>query len=220
MQVVEKVVALFRTTKPECEENAKEETYRFIFDDFFGNQTNYYKFVKVVPNILINYLINTLDSKKLEDAAIGGTNGSELNKIKRRSKVYWLPKTNEFLEIYKLFFELIHKSNNEFFHFKLTEITEHIQYTVYNSDDLGYYDWHIDMGPSKANRKLSLVCNLTDPNEYEGGELQLNTGEVLVPERDKGTVIIFPSYILHRVTPVTRGIRRTLVLWIEGPSFS
>lgn len=54
---------------------------------------------------------------------------------------------------------------------------------------------------------------------YEGGELQINTGKVLVAEKEKGTVIIFPSYLLHRVTPVTKGIRRSLVLWIEGPAF-
>jgi PKHD-type hydroxylase len=75
------------------------------------------------------------------------------------------------------------------------------------------------MGPRKARRKLSLVCQLSDPSEYEGGELQINTGEIFTPEKQKGTVILFPSYLLHRVTPVTKGTRRSLVLWIEGPAF-
>ena len=142
-----------------------------------------------------------------------------VNTSKRRSKNFWLPKTDEFIELYKVFHELIGKCNADFYQFKLTEITEQIQYTVYNAEDQGYYDWHIDMGPGKARRKLSLVCQLSDPSEYEGGELQINTGNIIVPEKEKGTVILFPSYLLHRVTPVTKGTRRSLVLWIEGPAF-
>ena len=193
-------------------------SYRFVFQDCFPNQTNYYRFFKAVPEDVIDKLRENLDTKELSDAQIGD-NGGEVNKTKRRSKVFWLPKTDEFLTIYKTFHELIGKCNSEFYKFHLTEITEHIQYTVYNSDDQGYYDWHIDMGPDKAHRKLSLVCQLSDPSEYEGGELQINTGHIMIPEKDKGTVILFPSYLLHRVTPVTKGTRRSLVLWIEGPAF-
>lgn len=215
MELISNVVKKFSTKDKQHEK--EEETFRFVFDDYFGNQVNYYKFVKVVPTHLINYLINTLGEKELTDAVLGG---GIINPIKRRSKVFWLPKTVEFLEIYNLFFELLNKCNNEFYHFRITEMAELIQYTVYNSTDQGHYDWHLDVGPEKANRKLSLVCNLTDPNEYEGGELQLHLGNIVVPEREKGTVIIFPSYLLHRVTPVTKGTRRTLVLWINGPSFT
>jgi len=191
--------------------------YRFIFEDGFKNNANYYRFKNAVPFELIDNMRNALDTKELRDAQLGD---GEVNKTKRRSKIFWLPKTDEFLEIYKLFHKLIGDCNSDFFKFNLTEITEHIQYTVYNSDEQGYYDWHIDMGPDKARRKLSLVCQLSDPTEYEGGELQINTGEIIIPEKEKGTVIIFPSYLLHRVTPVTKGTRRSLVLWIEGPAFT
>jgi PKHD-type hydroxylase len=195
-------------------------TYRFVFSSHepFANQTNYYRFIDAIPVSKITELRNILDTKELYDAQVGGDSGT-INLEKRRTKIYWLPKTDEFLEIYKTFFELVTKCNNEFYQFKLTEISESIQYSVYNSDDEGFYDWHIDMGPGKANRKLSLVCQLSDPSEYEGGELQINTGQVVVLEKEKGTVIIFPSYMLHRVTPVTKGTRRSLVLWIEGPAF-
>ena len=195
------------------------KTYKFVYSlDPFANHINYYKFVDIIPVSKVTQLREILDTKELQDAQIGA-NGGEVNITTRRSKIYWLPKTDEFLEIYTTFFQLINKCNNEFYQFKLNEITEQIQYTVYNSEDQGYYDWHLDMGPGKANRKLSLVCQLSDPAEYEGGELQINTGKIIVPEKDKGTVIIFPSYLLHRVTPVTKGIRRSLVLWIEGPAF-
>jgi len=193
--------------------------YRLCFSiDQFAKHIDYYKFPKAVPEDLLIKVRTNLDTKELRDAQVGD-NGGTVNKSKRRSKVFWLPKTDEFIEIYKLFFELITKCNNEFYQFKLSEITEQIQYTVYSSDDEGYYDWHVDMGPGKANRKLSLVCQLSDPSEYEGGELQIHTGNISIAEKEQGTVILFPSYLLHRVTPVTKGIRRSLVLWIEGPPF-
>jgi PKHD-type hydroxylase len=196
-----------------------ERTYKFVYSiEEFAKHSSYYRFSDVISVSQIDQIREMLDTKELNDAQIGD-NGGTVNLTKRRSKIYWLPKTDEFLEIYTLFFQLINKCNNEFYQFKLTEITENIQYTVYNSEDQGYYDWHLDMGPGKANRKLSLVCQLSDPAEYEGGELQINTGNIITLEKEKGTVIIFPSYLLHRVTPVTRGTRRSLVLWIEGPAF-
>lgn len=193
--------------------------YRFLFESSHRNHSNYYKFQNSIPEIIIDKLRANLDTKRLEEAKVG-INEGVLNIEKRRSKIYWLPKTDEFFELYKLFFEFIHKCNDEFYRFRLSEIVENIQYTVYEESVNGHYDWHIDMGPEKANRKLSVVCQLSDPSEYEGGELQINTGEIIIPEKEKGTVIIFPSYMLHRVTPVTKGTRRSLVLWIEGPAFT
>jgi PKHD-type hydroxylase len=191
-------------------------TYHFTYLDPFPNQVNYYCFDQVISLENIDKLRTILDGKQLHDAEIGG---GDVNKVKRSSRVYWLPKTEEFVEIYKTFQELVGKCNSEFYKFNITEISEHIQYTVYNSTEQGHYDWHVDMGPNKARRKLSLVCQISDPSEYEGGELQINAGEIMIPEKTKGTVIIFPSYLLHRVTPVTKGTRRSLVLWIEGPAF-
>jgi len=194
-------------------------TYQYIFNlDPSPNHINYYKFIKCISEESVDSLRTLLDSKELRDAHVGTDQGI-VDRIKRRSKIWWLPKTDEFHEIYKLLFELIINCNNDFYRFKLSEIAEHIQYTVYNESDEGHYDWHIDMGPGKQRRKLSLVVQLSDPSEYEGGELQINTGNIIVPEKEKGTVILFPSYLLHRVTPVTKGTRRSLVLWIEGPAF-
>ena len=196
-----------------------EPIYRYIFStDPYENQVSYYRFIKCIPSEIIDTLRTQLDMKQLKDAEVGGGQGI-LDKVKRRSKIFWLPKTDEFHVIYNILCECIQICNREFYQFKISEIAEQIQYTVYNEADQGHYDWHLDMGPSKARRKLSLVCQLSDPSEYEGGELQINTGNIIVPEKDKGTVIIFPSYLLHRVTPVTKGTRRSLVLWIEGPAF-
>jgi PKHD-type hydroxylase len=194
------------------------KTYEFIFQDLFENHTNYYRFIKGIPDETIDNLVKILDTKELIDGQVGDAGGI-VNKTKRSAKIFWLPKTDEFLEIYKIMSDFILKCNQEFYGFRLSHISENLQYTVYTADDQGHYDWHIDMGPEKARRKLSLVCQLSDPSEYEGGELQINTGQIMVPEKEKGTVILFPSYLLHRVTPVTKGTRRSLVLWIEGPAF-
>jgi PKHD-type hydroxylase len=199
------------------QEETPVTTYRYLFTiDSDANHVNYYRYIKFIPEDTIDILRSKLDIKELKDATVGN---SVIDKVKRRSKVFWLPKTDEFHEIYKILYDCIHNCNRDFYHFKLTEITEDIQYTVYMEETQGYYDWHMDMGPCKA-RKLSLVCQLSDPSEYEGGELQINNGNIIIPEKDKGTVILFPSYLMHRVTPVTKGTRRSLVIWIEGPPFT
>ena len=90
-----------------------------------------------------------------------------------------------------------------------------------NEADGGHYDWHMDTGPDQfSRRKISITVQLSDPSEYEGGDLQLkiNSGHQNTP-KGFGTVVIFPSYLLHRVTPVTGGLRKSLVLWITGPAF-
>jgi PKHD-type hydroxylase len=78
----------------------------------------------------------------------------------------------------------------------------------------------MDLGPSIANRKLSMVLQLSDPKDYEGGDLQINTGGVIstVP-KEKGTISFFPSYLLHRVTPTLSGTRISLVTWLGGNTY-
>jgi PKHD-type hydroxylase len=69
-----------------------------------------------------------------------------------------------------------------------------------------------------ANRKISVVVQLSDPSDYTGGELNLNGGNgIITAPKEKNTVIIFPSFVLHRVTPVLTGIRKSLVTWVAGP---
>jgi PKHD-type hydroxylase len=116
--------------------------------------------------------------------------------------------------------------NARFFGFDLYGFCEHVQFTTYRAEDGegGHYDWHIDRGSSSRNglppRKLSMVLMLSDPNDYEGGELQIQIGpkpQILEPTR--GIVHVFPSWVLHRVTPVTAGIRHTAVVWTGGAKF-
>jgi predicted 2-oxoglutarate/Fe(II)-dependent dioxygenase YbiX len=94
---------------------------------------------------------------------------------------------------------------------------EPYQYTVYGVGD--GYGWHIDCG-SLNRRKLSFTLQLSDPADYDGGELEIWTGaEPQVMPKEKGTLIAFPSFMLHRVKPVTRGVRKALVIWASGEPF-
>jgi PKHD-type hydroxylase len=101
-----------------------------------------------------------------------------------------------------------------------------IQYTEYHATDEGRYDWHMDMGHGETScRKLSTSILLSNSSDFEGGEFQFfkggKAGEEIMkyPLDNPGDMVIFPSYMIHRVTPVTKGIRRSLVLWIGGEPF-
>jgi PKHD-type hydroxylase len=108
---------------------------------------------------------------------------------------------------------------NQYFEFDLTIMNEGIQFTRYESPG-GKYDWHTDYGPDMLRRKLSLTVQLTDPDEYEGGELELNPiGDPVTMDRVRGRVYAFPSYTLHRVKPMVTGTCHSLVVWVAGPAF-
>jgi len=99
-----------------------------------------------------------------------------------------------------------------------------IQFTEYLGSEGGKYDWHHDVDWNRSDgvdRKISVVLQLSDPSEYEGGDFSFS--EVENPPTDalkaKGTVLCFPSYLQHQVTPVTSGVRKSAVAWFEGPQW-
>ena len=110
--------------------------------------------------------------------------------------------------------------NDQTYQYDLRGFSENFQYTVYHGSEGGHYDWHVDHGPLAVPRKLSMTVQLTDPSEYQGCELQFCAGgDIDIAPRERGTVVAFPSYVLHRVTPVISGTRRSLVVWTTGPKF-
>jgi len=107
---------------------------------------------------------------------------------------------------------------NQSYKFHLRGFVDALQYTLYGSGE--FFAWHIDMGPGiTGGRKLSMTIQLSSPDEYEGGHLEFTGASDLPASREQGAVTIFPSYLAHRVTPVTRGVRRSLVVWAYGPRF-
>lgn len=96
-----------------------------------------------------------------------------------------------------------------------------IQFTEYTKEQ--YYGWHMDTAElSPEMRKISIIVQLTDPDSYEGGDFQFRHYGGRVEDvpilRQRGTVLVFPSWIEHQVTPVTKGKRQTLVAWMSGPA--
>ena len=106
--------------------------------------------------------------------------------------------------------------------FSLASFQEDLQHATYDAEMKGHYDWHFDLGDEKAStRKLSVSVQLTDPSDYTGGTLEFMIHRsTIIPPAARGTVVIFPSYLTHRITPVTSGIRKSLVCWLHGPTFS
>ena len=108
------------------------------------------------------------------------------------------------------------------FDFALTEFCESPQLARYGAESEGHFVWHSDIGdgPVARKRKLTLVVQLSAPEAYEGGALEIMPdANILVANRMKGAATVFPSFVLHRVTPVTRGNRHSLTVWAHGPAF-
>lgn len=139
----------------------------------------------------------------------------------RRTEVSWIHYDDKSDWLYNRLRYIVQSLNGEYYGFDIHGLCESLQFSIYNSDKQGHYDWHQDAGGNTDTpRKLSLVLQLSDPEEYDGGNLEiLSSRDPTVIEKQKGLAVVFPSYILHRVTPVTSGVRKTLVAWITGPKF-
>lgn len=137
----------------------------------------------------------------------------------RDSNIVFVQPIDDLRWVYQRLTDITLNLNERFFGFDLFGFTEGLQFTEYSAPG-GKYDQHIDKIYGGVIRKLSIVVQLTDPSEYDGGDFEIMDGST--PEklfRDKGTLIAFPSYTLHRVTPVTRGTRNSLVGWVTGKPF-
>lgn len=145
----------------------------------------------------------------------------------RRSKLRWIPRfDSRFNDLFSHMENVFHITNKEAFGFDLHRFHE-VQFTEYNANDAGHYTWHHDTtwcDRRPIRRKVSMVIQLSDPADYDGGNFELSTDDCpQTPDPkqlvDRGTIIVFPSFLRHRVTPVTRGVRYSLVTWMEGPYF-
>lgn len=168
----------------------------------------------------MNFLLHHPSWDAQQDALVGQTNdGGSVNKDIRRTKVGWLNFDQQNLHIWDKVSRVFAEVNSRFFHAHVTGCYEYMQMTAYYGQENGKYDWHMDMCPQDTliPRKLAMVLMLSDSSEYEGGEFQIKVGEKNeVLETKKGRAWFMPSYILHRVTPVTKGVRKTAVVWAGG----
>lgn len=154
-------------------------------------------------------------------ATVARAEGSIVDSSFRGARVSWIYPGPATATVFERVAAIAEEVNRQAYRFDLIGFGEPLQYTVYEAPSVGY-DWHIDMldAPTEIQRKLSLTIQLTAGDEYEGGDLELRDGAgITLAPRGLGAVVAFPGWAHHRVTPVTRGTRRSLVAWIGGPPF-
>jgi PKHD-type hydroxylase len=142
----------------------------------------------------------------------------------RTCKISWIYPTEKSQWIFDIIIAGFVRLNQENYGFDLDQF-EPLQFTRYDAGRREFYGPHVDCAygimSQMTSRKLSMVIQLSDPANYTGGELRLHVGhkKPLVAPKERGTVIVFPSNILHEVTPVKSGRRHSLVTWAHGPLF-
>jgi PKHD-type hydroxylase len=185
---------------------------------------NYAYWENFLSNDEINFILAQPEWLNVSDAVVGGQHSPPIHNSEiRRSEVAWIGNKPEMQEIWYKLSDTVAEVNRRFFHYDLTGFHEPMQLGVYQSNNNGYYNWHCDAAPedTRVPRKLSMALLLSDPADFQGGELQImNCNDIPVTlEQCRGRAWFFPSWMLHRVTPVTKGIRRSAVLWVGGPAF-
>lgn len=136
----------------------------------------------------------------------------------RRGQVVFFGMEERYRWLYERIAAAAEQCNRQFFGVDIRGIEPNIQLGRYDASDRGFYNWHTDFGDFRPLRKISVSIQLSRPEDYDGGDLELQYDhQPQKLEKAKGTFIAFPSFMLHRVTPVTRGTRWSLVAWILGP---
>ena len=187
----------------------------------------------MLPEVLPEQIIEDIKTMALkfpeEIGVVGGKigEGTKQEKDIRRSQIRWIdPRTEDTAKLTNLCTNLFVDINREHFGLDIERIFN-IQYTEYLAANRGFYHKHIDSLVGRGemyDRKLSMTIQLSDSDEYEGGDFEFDND--ILPDsfdkniiREKGRVLIFPSFLPHKVNPVTKGIRKSLVTWIEGPAW-
>ncbi|SDC45683.1 2OG-Fe(II) oxygenase [Ruegeria marina] len=140
----------------------------------------------------------------------------------RRADLVWLDDVEGTGWVMDRIIDLVRRANRDVYDFALTEFAESPQVARYGAEKQGHFTWHSDIGdgPLAARRKLTMVVQLTEPEGYQGGRLEvMPSAHVVTAAAGRGSATLFPSYLLHRVTPVTEGERHSLTIWAHGPRF-
>ena len=165
-------------------------------------------------------IINAGHSEKPQVAQVGmGKPGGGVDKKKRTTTISWIP-FKKLPQMYKKVENQLSVVNLNHFGFENVQITEPAQFTEYPKG--GFYDWHMDLDVHGQHeppiRKISMTCLLSDPSEFTGGDLEF-TEKNKINNLKQGQAIFFASFLRHRVSPVKKGTRRSLVMWFGGQPF-
>ena len=145
--------------------------------------------------------------------------GGGVDTKKRTTTISWIP-FKEMTDMYAQIEATMQATNLNHFGFENMKLTEPAQFTEYPKG--GFYDWHMDLDVNGTHeppiRKISMTILLSDPTSFKGGQLEFMEKNK-VPDLKQGQAIFFASFIRHRVAPITKGIRRSLVMWFGGTPF-
>lgn len=195
-------------------------TYPFVYWDNVFTENEIDKIVEYCDNI------GTNGAKVVTNT----NNNDEYNNNIRRSSVMFHNRNSNTDWIFARMNTAILNINSSYYGFDLNGY-EMFQYTIYKAEERGTYDWHADsyygdqilQEPWTQTRKLTITMLLNTPNiDFEGGEFLINVGDqndAIVTPTKKGRIIAFPSYIIHKVAPITKGIRKSFVACVSGPKF-
>ena len=164
-------------------------------------------------------IVDAGHQQKPEKALVGGGDKGQHDTKKRVTTISWIP-FDKLPQMYKAVDNQLSLVNLNHFGFENLRITEPAQFTEYPKG--GFYDWHMDLDVNGTHeppvRKISMTCLLSDPSTFTGGDLEFMEKNKM-PSLKQGQAIFFASFIRHRVAPVTKGIRRSLVMWFGGTPF-
>lgn len=172
---------------------------------------NWQMFPRVISETIVDEIV-TIAGKTMQ-ASTFNDSGADV----RKSRVAWIKDRR----ILNLLYDYVDMSNRNVFNTHIYKKAD-IQFTEYLATEGGHYNWHHDIDWNRndgLDRKLSVTVQLSSPDEYEGGDFLFNECQSPSQAKEKGTVLVFPSYLQHKVNPITKGIRRSLVAWFEGPKW-
>ena len=166
-------------------------------------------------------IINSGHQQKSEQAKVGGGKSGKEDTKKRVTTISWIP-FKEMPQMYRVIENQLSIVNLNHMMFDGIRLTEPAQFTEYPKG--GFYDWHMDLNPFGKTgghpiRKISMTCLLSDPSEFKGGDLAFDHQPNNKVALKQGQAIFFACFMRHRVEPVKKGIRRSLVMWFGGPPF-
>lgn len=191
-------------------------------------EPNWKSYVVIVPQPILTpqqcqELIEIGQSEpKVDGTVMGGGKHSQKNYKSRKSKISWIP-FNKVSNTYNIIANWMQKVNVNHFGFDNMQMNELGQYTEYSKGD--FYNWHMDIGVNMAPmpnvRKISMSLLLNDPKEFKGGDLEIFRSSFssqgnLIQKFKQGQALFFASFYVHRVTPITSGNRKALVMWFGG----
>lgn len=197
---------------------------------------SYRNFDKVLSLEECVRLTSNAKRQVMEEAKVGYTGPNKTDHGHRKGGVTWLPRhETELSWLWERIEFYTKKANSESFGFDVSHF-ESVQFSEYNAPKEGcecqkgdHFEWHQDgdlFGEAKVikpfDRKLSVCIQLSDPSQYTGGQFVVNPYGTHIPVKEfnqAGDMIIFPSFLWHKVEPITWGTRHSLVTWWEGPRF-